>query len=177
MKRTVVLSIQGKQHYDDQEPEVIELVTEGTLEFRDGGWDIAYEESALTGLEGVTTTFRVQPDQITLTRTGKLNSQMIFRDNIKPMIKGKHVLVLMASMTTGFTAKRSLEAIAYYGGYVAGVAAMYSAAKEVNGYPVASVFNLNDLPDYASYDSHDCPYCKAGKPIDALVNSFGYSAL
>ena len=105
------------------------------------------------------------------------NSQMIFRDNIKPMIKGKHVLVLMASMTTGITAKRSLEAIAYYGGYVAGVAAMYSAAKEVNGYPVASVFNLNDLPDYASYDSHDCPYCKAGKPIDALVNSFGYSAL
>ena len=79
MKRTVVLSIQGKQHYDDQEPEVIELVTEGTMEFRDGGWDIAYEESALTGLEGVTTTFRVEPDQITLTRTGKLNSQMIFR--------------------------------------------------------------------------------------------------
>jgi orotate phosphoribosyltransferase len=70
-----------------------------------------------------------------------------------------------------------LEAIAYYGGIVAGVAAMYSAAKEVGGYPVASVFDLDDLPDYASYDSHDCPYCKAGKPIDALVNSFGYSAL
>ena len=79
MKRTVVLSIQGKQRYEDQEPEIIELVTEGTMEFRDGGWDISYEESALTGLEGVTTTFRVEPDQITLTRTGKLNSQMIFR--------------------------------------------------------------------------------------------------
>ena len=79
MKRTVVLSIQGTQRYEDQEPEVIELVTEGTMEFRDNGWDIAYEESALTGLEGVTTTFRVEPDQITLTRTGKLNSQMIFR--------------------------------------------------------------------------------------------------
>ena len=79
MKRTVVLSIRGTQHYEDQEPEVIELVTEGTMEFRDGGWDVAYEESALTGLEGVTTTFRVERDQITLTRTGKLNSQMIFR--------------------------------------------------------------------------------------------------
>ncbi len=79
MKRTVVLSIQGTQRYEEQAPEVIELVTEGTMEFRDGGWDIAYEESALTGLEGVTTTFRVEPDQITLTRTGKLNSQMIFR--------------------------------------------------------------------------------------------------
>ena len=79
MKRTVVLSIQGTQRYEDQEPEVIELVTEGTMEFRDGGWDIAYEESALTGLEGVTTTFRVEPGTVILTRTGKLNSQMIFR--------------------------------------------------------------------------------------------------
>ena len=105
------------------------------------------------------------------------NSQMIFRDNIKPMIKGKHVLVLMASMTTGFTAKRSIEAIGYYGGYVAGVAAMYSAVRESGGYPVASVYSLGDLPDYASYDYRECPMCKAGKPIDALVNSFGYSAL
>ena len=105
------------------------------------------------------------------------NSQMIFRDNIKPMIKGKHVLVLMASMTTGFTAKRSIEAIGYYGGYVAGVAAMYSAVKEAGGYPVASVYSLSDLPGYASYDYRECPMCKAGQPIDALVNSFGYSAL
>ena len=29
------------------------------------------------------------------------NSQMIFRDNIQPMIRGKHVLILMASVTTG----------------------------------------------------------------------------
>lgn len=79
MKHSVVLAIQGKQRYEDQEPEVIELGTEGTMEFRDNGWDISYEESALTGLEGVTTTFRVEKDQITLTRTGKLNSQMIFR--------------------------------------------------------------------------------------------------
>ena len=79
MKYDVVLAIQGTQRYEDQEPEIIELVTEGTMEFRDNGWDISYEESALTGLEGVTTTFRVEKDQITLTRTGKLNSQMIFR--------------------------------------------------------------------------------------------------
>ena len=105
------------------------------------------------------------------------NSQMIFRDNMKPMIKGKHVLVLMASMTTGFTAKRSIEAIGYYGGYVAGVAAMYSAVQESGGYPVASVYSLSDLPDYASYDFRECPFCKKGQPIDALVNSFGYSAL
>ncbi len=105
------------------------------------------------------------------------NSQIIFRDNVKPMITGKHVLVLMASVTTGFTAGRSIEAINYYGGHVTGVAALYRAVDEVNGYPVRSVYSVADLPDYASYDYRDCPYCKAGKKIDALVNSFGYSAL
>ena len=79
MKRNVVLSIRGKQTYEEQEPEVIELVTEGTMEFTNGGWDISYEESALTGLEGVTTTFRVEPGKIILTRTGRLNSQMVFQ--------------------------------------------------------------------------------------------------
>ncbi len=105
------------------------------------------------------------------------NSQMIFRDNIQPMIRGKHVLVLMASMTTGFTAKRSIEAIGYYGGYVAGVAALYSAVRDTGGCPVASIYSIGDLPDYASYDYRECPYCKQGKRIDALVNSFGYSEL
>ena len=105
------------------------------------------------------------------------NSQIIFRDNIKPMIQDKHVLILMASVTTGYTAKRSIEAIGYYGGHVAGVASIYRAVDEVAGYPVRSIYSISDLPDYASYDYRDCPYCKAGKKVDALVNSFGYSSL
>jgi len=105
------------------------------------------------------------------------NSQIIFRDNIKNMIAGKTVLVLMASVTTGFTAKRSIEAIGYYGGRVAGVAAIYRAVDEVAGYPVQSIYSVKDIPDYESYDYRECPYCKKGQKIDALVNSFGYSAL
>lgn len=74
-----MLSILGKQSYRDQEPDVMELVTEGVMEFRDGGWDISYQESDLTGLQGVTTTFRVVPDMVTLTRTGPLRSNMEFQ--------------------------------------------------------------------------------------------------
>ena len=77
--REIILSIRGQQRYEDQEAEVIELVTEGTMDFRDGGWDISYQESALTGLEGVTTTFRVEQGKVTLSRTGKLRSQMVFQ--------------------------------------------------------------------------------------------------
>ena len=79
MKKSVVLSICGKQFYEEQEPETIELVTEGTLERKGGGWEVCYEESSLTGMEGVTTVFRVEPDKITLVRTGRLNSQMVFQ--------------------------------------------------------------------------------------------------
>ena len=82
MKRDVVLSIQGRQHYGDQEPETIELVTEGTMEFRDGGWDITYEESELTGLAGVVTTFRVEPGKVMLNREGALNSRMLFQEGV-----------------------------------------------------------------------------------------------
>ncbi len=76
--QNVLLTVQGRQLYEDQEPEVIELVTEGTLTELEDGWSITYQESALTGLEGVTTEFRLQPGRITLTRTGRLNSQMVF---------------------------------------------------------------------------------------------------
>ena len=82
MKQEVVLEIRGTQKYPDQEPEIIELVTEGTMELRSGGWDISYEESALTGLEGVTTTFRVEPGKVILKRTGALKSEMVFEQGV-----------------------------------------------------------------------------------------------
>ena len=82
MKQEVVLAIRGRQSYEDQEPDIIELTTDGTMEFRDGGWDISYEETALTGLEGVTTLFRVEPDKVILTRTGKLRSEMVFQKGV-----------------------------------------------------------------------------------------------
>ena len=112
-----------------------------------------------------------------LTPEYNANSQIIFRDNFKPMIKGKHVLVLMASMTTGFTLKRSIEAIGYYGGFVSGAAALYSAMKLDEHLPITAVYTLDDLPDYQSFESNECPYCKQGIPLDALVNSHGYSKL
>ena len=79
MKIPVLLTICGKQYYGEEQPEVIQLVTEGTLEAIDDGWEIYYEESSLTGMEGINTLFRIQPDKITLIRSGRLNSQMEFQ--------------------------------------------------------------------------------------------------
>lgn len=82
MKKSVLLSIRGQQSYADQEPDTIELVTEGTLENTEGGWKLCYEESDLTGLAGVNTTFLIEGKTVTLIRKGKLNSTMVFREGV-----------------------------------------------------------------------------------------------
>ena len=104
-------------------------------------------------------------------------SQLIFRDNVVPAIAKKNVLILASSVTTGYTARSAIEAIKYYGGMIAGVSAIFATVQECMGYTVRSVFNPNDLEDYATYQSHECPLCKAGHKLDALVNSFGYSKI
>ena len=82
MKQSVMLSILGRQEYLGQEPDEIELVTEGILEDQNGKWLLSYEESDLTGMSGVTTTFIIESDKVTLKRTGKLNSQMVFQEGV-----------------------------------------------------------------------------------------------
>lgn len=105
------------------------------------------------------------------------NSQIIFRDNIKPMVRGKNVLILEGSVSTGKSINKVIEAVKYYGGKLSGVSAVFSAITAYNGIPVVSVYGKNDLPDYAYADYNECPLCKAGQPIDGLVNSFGVSMI
>ncbi|MBR4607904.1 MAG: orotate phosphoribosyltransferase [Lachnospiraceae bacterium] len=104
-------------------------------------------------------------------------NQLIFRDNIRSAIENKHVLLLLASATTGKTISSSLECIQYYGGTLAGISALFSAVSEVEGQEVHSIFNASDVPQYSTYKSHECPMCRSAQKIDALVNSFGYSEL
>ena len=112
-----------------------------------------------------------------LTPEHTTGSQLIFRDNSIPAVKGKRVLILAASVSTGYTAQAAVEAIKYYEGQVAGICAVLSSQDTCAGYVVRSVFDTRDLDNYFSLPSHECPLCKAGKKLDALVNAFGYSKL
>ena len=105
------------------------------------------------------------------------SGQIVFREGMLSAVPGKHVLVLAASVTTGYTAKAAIEAVQYYGGAVVGVSAIFSSVDTCMGHPVCSVFDTRTLPNYASYPFHECPLCKQGVKVDALVNSFGYSKL
>ena len=81
MENNVIISIRGEQSFEDQDPEVIELVTEGRLSAAGGdGYTLSYQESELTGLEGTLTTFQIEPERVTLLRVGEVNSQMVFEE-------------------------------------------------------------------------------------------------
>lgn len=104
-------------------------------------------------------------------------SQIVFRDNIVPMIKDKHVMILAVSVASGKTVETAVDAVKYYGGMISGIASIFSTKEECAGYPVRSVFNPNDIPGYESHPAHECPLCKEGKKIDALINSHGFSKI
>lgn len=127
-------------------------------------------QESFVSLNAHNTVYIVKPEYTT-------GSQLMFRDNIIPMIENKNVLILAASVTTGYTAQSAIEAVNYYNGRVAGICAIFSTVDSCGDYPVKSIFDPNDLDGYASYSSHDCPFCKEKQKIDALINSFGYSKL
>ena len=104
-------------------------------------------------------------------------SQIIFRDNIAPAITGKNVLILAASVVTGYTVKSAMEAISYYGGNVAGISAIFSMQDSFMGHEIVSAFDPGDLPGYNSFTPMECPMCKAGQRLEGLVNNFGISKL
>lgn len=79
MENNVLITVRSIQTYEDNEPEVIELMTEGSLREEDGTVFLSYPESALTGLDGTQTVFAVNDDGIVLERRGKVSSRMEFR--------------------------------------------------------------------------------------------------
>ena len=101
--------------------------------------------------------------------------QLIFRDNMQSMIMNKHVLLVLATATTGITVKRAVECIRYYGGIMEGAAALFSATEEIDGIKISSLFTPADIPDYQTYHATECPMCQNKVKLDAIVNSYGYS--
>ncbi len=105
------------------------------------------------------------------------NGQLIFRENNLPAVSGKHILLLVASVTTGNTVRKSIECIQYYGGNIQSINAIFSAVDKIEGIGVNSIFKAKDLPEYKNYNINDCPFCKSKHNIEAIVNGYGYTKL
>ena len=119
----------------------------------------------------------VNNDISVVTPETNMNNQLIFRDNVQQKIWGKHVLLLISSASTGKSINRAIDCLSYYNGTLVGVGAIFSAIKEIHGFEVKTIFNDEDLPEYINVLPADCPMCRSGRKVDALVNSYGYSKL
>ncbi len=105
------------------------------------------------------------------------SGQMFFRENMETWIRNKNILILLPTASTGSSITKAAQTVLYYGGKVSGVSAIFSAVNSIDGYPVFSLFKTSDLPDYHVYKHKDCPLCKAGVKVDAIVSGKGYSRI
>ena len=104
-------------------------------------------------------------------------NQMIFRSNNAHLIRNRHVLILAATVATGTMVLDAVNAVKYYGGIPERICAIFSAGKRCADIPITTIFSSDILEDFMSAPPTDCPLCKAGVRLDALVNSYGISGL
>ena len=83
MKQEVLITLRGSQSYGNEKPEVVELVTRGTMTGRNGKFAISYVETELTGTKGVVSTFLIfNSHRVVLTREGPIKSRMVFEEGV-----------------------------------------------------------------------------------------------
>lgn len=81
MDKRVILFLKGMSDSNPDAP--MEFITEGRYT-RDGDtYLVTYEESAMTGMEGTTTTMKVSADTVTMIRAGTVNTHFVFRQGEK----------------------------------------------------------------------------------------------
>ena len=82
-KQKVLIRIKGTTKQEGESDEVIELVTQGEMYKKRKSNYIMYKESEVSGLEGTTTTLKIEGDKISIIRLGTMNSHMTFEKGKK----------------------------------------------------------------------------------------------
>jgi len=77
-KKDVIISLKGTQTDGTSDKEIIELVTAGSYYKKGDNYYVTYDETELTGMEGTTTTLKIEGKKITMLRFGENNTQLIF---------------------------------------------------------------------------------------------------
>lgn len=82
LKKDVLVRVKGVQTNDLGEKDTIELVTPGQLFIRPDSYYILYNETEISGMEGTTTTIKVEPSRVTLNRMGTSTLKQTFEQGV-----------------------------------------------------------------------------------------------
>ncbi len=113
MEQIVVITLRGKQLYEDMKPEAIELVTEGVMHWEGDCCTLTYLETELTGMGSTKTIIQACGEEVTMMREGEVYSQMVFRQG------KRHLSVyrtLYGEMTIGVHARHVMVDLDENGG-------------------------------------------------------------
>lgn len=100
-KKDYVITIKGMQTYDSDDDNIdIEMMAEGDFTFEDGKYFIDYDETEATGMEGTSTTIETDGDYVALTRTGAVDTTLLF---IKDRLTTSYYETPYGTMMMGIT--------------------------------------------------------------------------
>lgn len=76
MKKDAMITIKGIYDVDGSH-DTIELLTRGRFYRRNNSYWVSYDETETTGFEGHKTTLHIEPDKVTMRRSGASESQLV----------------------------------------------------------------------------------------------------
>ena len=112
-----------------------------------------------------------------VTPVNNVHGDMIFQDSVVEWITNKNVLLLDASVSSARAIHICMDCIAYYGGRLAGISALFVASPEKQKDNINTLFTSDDIPGYRLFETVECEMCKAGQKLDALISSDGYTKI
>jgi len=103
--------------------------------------------------------------------------KLVFPDSSTGWIRGKNILLLVATVSSGRSLNVALECINYYGGKIAGISVLYMASNITTDLEIRSLFTSDDIPGYKLFSTNECEMCKSGLKLDAIISSEGYTKI
>ena len=78
MEKRAIISVKSSSNLDPND--AIEVVTPGRFIIEENGFKAIYEESEISGMEGTTTTLKIQDNILVLDRVGSTTTNMEFKE-------------------------------------------------------------------------------------------------
>lgn len=82
MRKEVVVTVVGTQQTDWGDEDTIEIVTLGSYYSKKDCYYIIYNESAISGMEGTTTSLKAEQNRVILNRMGTAELRQVFEKDV-----------------------------------------------------------------------------------------------
>jgi orotate phosphoribosyltransferase len=105
------------------------------------------------------------------------DGQLMLQSNNEEMIRGKNIILLVASVSGGATIETALSCLEYYDGEVVGISALFVADTRAVHHEINTLFTGADIPYYKTFPAGTCEMCAQGQHLDAFVNSRGFNLI